>query len=231
MATYVLVHGAYQGGWIWQQVASRLRAGGHLVYAPTLDGCAERHHVCRPDITLDTHGREISQLLFYEDLREVILVGTSAGGMVLCRAAELARDRVKGLVFVDALALLPGERVAEIVQRRTAYETTGSAIGPSKADAEQRVFADLTAEARSWALARYTLHPRAALEDPVQLDSFWEQPWATTVVRCRGSVNPPEAHQRRTAERLHGAWFELDAGHYPMLTHVEELTQILLASA
>lgn len=228
MATYVLVHGAYQGGWVWQQVASRLRAAGHSVYAPTLDGCAERHHVCRPGITLDTHGQEIAQLLFYEDLREVILVGTSAGGMVICRAAELARDRVKRLVFVDALAPLPGERVAEIVQRRTPYETLGSAIGPSKADAEQRLFADLMPEDRSWALARYTLHPRSALEDPVQLDSFWQQSWPTTVVRCRRSVNPPEAHQRRTAERLKGTWLEIDAGHYPMLTHVEELGRMLL---
>jgi pimeloyl-ACP methyl ester carboxylesterase len=71
-----------------------LRAEGHTAYAPTLDGFAERHHVCRPDITLDTHGREVTQLLFYEDLRDVTLVGTSAGGMVICRAAELARERI-----------------------------------------------------------------------------------------------------------------------------------------
>jgi pimeloyl-ACP methyl ester carboxylesterase len=134
------------------------------------------------------------------------------------------------LFFVDALALLPGERVAGIVQRRTPYETSGSATGPSQADAEQRLFADLTPKDRSWALARYTLHPRAALEDPVQLDAFWEQAWSATVVRCRRSVNPPEAHQRRTAERLKAIWVELDAGHYPMLTHTDELTQFLLTA-
>lgn len=180
---------------------------------------------------MDTHGREVAQLLFYEDLRDVILVGTSAGGMVICRAAELARERMGRLVFVDALALLSGERVAEIVQRRTSYETSGSATGPSRADAEQRLFADLTPEDRPWALARYTLHPRAALEDPVKLDTFWEQAWSATVVRCRRSVNPPEAHQRRTAERLKATWIELDAGHYPMLTHTDELTQILLSAS
>src|SRR6201997_1517516 len=105
VTTFVLIHGAYQGGWIWQPTATRLRAAGHLVYAPTLDGCAERRHSLRPAITNATHATDIAELLFYEDLRDVVLVGTSAGGMVLCHAAELARDRIRRLVFVDALAL------------------------------------------------------------------------------------------------------------------------------
>src|ERR671935_1112214 len=111
MATYVLVHGAYQGGWIWKPVVTRLRAAGHAVYAPTLDGCAERKHQVRPGITVATHADEVAQLLFYEDLRDVVLAGTSAGGMVIQKAAELARDRVARLAFVDALALMPGEEV------------------------------------------------------------------------------------------------------------------------
>src|ERR671919_975942 len=115
MAIFVLLHGAYQGGWIWKPVATRLRAAGHLVHAPTLDGCAERKHQVRPGITVATHAEEIAQLLFYEDLRDVVLVGTSAGGMVILKAAEQARDRIARLVFVDALALLPGERVDAIV--------------------------------------------------------------------------------------------------------------------
>jgi len=229
MTSYVLVHGAYQGGWIWKRVATSLRAAGHVVYAPTLDGCAERHHACRPEITLDTHGREIAQLLFYEDLNDVVLVGTSAGGMVICRAAELAPERLSHLVFVDALALLTGERVPDITQRRTLYETTASATGPSRADVEQRLFADLAPADRAWALQRYTPHPTEALDGRVRLDSFWERAWPATVIRCRRSVNPPEAHQRRTAERLNATWLELDSGHYPMLTHSEELTRILLS--
>src|SRR5947199_4810355 len=103
MATYVLVHGSYQGGWIWQKVAKRLRAAGHEVYAPTLDGCAERKGTVRPGITTETQADEVAQLLFYEDLRDVVLVGTSSGGMVACRVAELQRDRIARLVFVDAV--------------------------------------------------------------------------------------------------------------------------------
>src|SRR5262245_44029736 len=102
MATYVLVHGAYQGGWIWKPVAERLRAAGHRVFAPTLDGCGERHDQVRPGITVATHGQEIAKLLFYEDLDRVMLVGTSSGGMVICKAAELARERTARLFFIDA---------------------------------------------------------------------------------------------------------------------------------
>ena len=229
MPTYVLVHGAYQGGWIWKPVATRLRAAGHLVYAPSLDGCADRHHLIRPGITIDTHAREIAQLLFYDDLRDVVLVGTSAGGMVICKAAELARERLARLVFVDALALLPGERVGDIVTRVGPRETTTVATGPTRADAEKRLFSDLDADTRAWALARYTLHPIAAAEGPMEPTSFWDQAWTATVIRCRRSVNPPEAHQRRTADRLKATWHELDTGHYPMLSQPEELTRLLIS--
>ena len=85
---------------------------GHLVYARSLDGCADRRHQLRPGITVETQAAEIAELLFYEDLNDVVLTGTSSGGMVSCQAAELARERIGRLVFVDALALLDGERVA-----------------------------------------------------------------------------------------------------------------------
>jgi len=141
MTTFVLIHGSYQGGWIWQRVASRLRGAGHAVYAPTLDGCAERKHQVRAGITTETHAAEIAEMLFYEDLRDVVMVGTSSGGMVLCRAAETARDRIARVVFVDALALLDGERIRDIVQRSTATPS-GLTAGPSREDAETRLFAD-----------------------------------------------------------------------------------------
>ena len=108
MATCVLVHGSFQGGWIWQPVANRLRGAGHQVYAPSLDGCGERKGQMRPGITTETQADEVAQLMFYEDLKDVVLVGTSYGGMVACRAAELMRERVGRLVFVDALTLFDG---------------------------------------------------------------------------------------------------------------------------
>ncbi len=226
MATFVLIHGAYQGGWIWKPVVARLRAAGHVVYAPTLDGCAERRHLVRPGITVATHAHEVAQALFYEDLRDVVLVGTSAGGMVTCKIAEQTAERIARLVFVDALALLHGERVADIVSRPPA-QVTEATISPTREDAERRMFADLDPATRAWALARYTPHPIAALEAPMELTDFWQRPWSASVIRCRGSRNPPEAHQRRTADLLKATWAEMDTGHYPMLSQPEELARLL----
>jgi pimeloyl-ACP methyl ester carboxylesterase len=226
MATYVLVHGAYQGGWIWKPVAERLRAAGHAVYAPTLDGCAERADQIRPGIGVGTHAREVARLLFYEDLHDIVLVGTSSGGMVVCKGAELAADRIARLVFVDALALLPGEKVGDIVSR-PAGDVTAVTIAPTRADAESRMFADLDPATRAWALARYTPHPIAALEAPMEPTDFWERKWSASVIRCRRAKNPPEPHQRRTAERLEASYAEMDTGHYPMLSQPDELVRLL----
>ena len=231
MATYVLVHGSYQGGWIWKDVAKRLRAAGNEVYAPSLDGCAERKDAVRPGITTETQADEIAQLLVYEDLKDVVLVGTSSGGMVVCRVAELMRDRIKRLVFVDALALLNGEKIRDIVTRSTSTPSgDGLTAGPSREDAANRLFADLDPQTRAWALDRYTQHPIGIYNEPVKLQSFWSQKWpGTLVVWCRGAQNPGEAHQRRTAERLGAKFHELDTGHYPMLSTADELTRLLIA--
>lgn len=227
MTTFVLIHGAYQGGWIWNRVAERLRAGNHFVLAPTLDGCAERKDQIRAGITTETHAAEIADLLFYRDLKDVVLVGTSTGGMVMARAAEKARQRVARLVFADALALLDGEALPDIVKRPTAVNTELT-TGPSQQDFETRLFADLDPETRRWAMERCTPHPIAAMQAPVKLDRFWNESWNASVIWCKKSANPPIAHQRRTADKLKGRWHELDTGHYPMLTEPEGLARLIV---
>ncbi len=226
MGTFVLLHGAYQGGWIWNAVAGRLRAQGHLALAPTLDGCAERKGQVRAGITTEAHAEEIAGLLFYRDLGDVVLVGTSTGGMVMAAAAERARERVARLVFADALALLDGEALPDIVKRPTAVDTELTS-GPSQHDFETRLFADLDAATRTWALARCTPHPIAVMREPVRLPRFWDQAWNASVIWCRKSANPPVAHQRRTADRLKARWHELDTGHYPMLTEPDALARLI----
>lgn len=227
MATFVLVHGSFQGGWIWQRVATALREAGHVVYHPSLDGCAERKGSLREGITLDSQGTEIGNLLFYEDLQGVILVGTSSGGMVVCRAAEIAPDRIRRLVFIDALVPIPGEATSTI-NSRPPYPKDDPAYGPRPENARGRVYAALEPELQEWALARYTRQPRAPTDDPVDLRDFWGRQWVADVLRCTESSAPPEAHQRRTAERLGGSYAELKAGHYPMLSHTAEIVRYLL---
>ena len=230
MASYVLVHGSYQGGWIWKPTAQKLREAGETVYVPTLDGCGERSSTIRPGITITSQAREISDMMFYEDLDDVILVATSTGGLVVCVAASMSRERVSQVVFVDALAPQPGEKVTDIVKLdpNTPRVTTDLTQGPSHEELEERLFRELDPELKSWAIDRVTMHPIEAKDQPGALDEFWAQDWSATVVRCKMSANPPLDHQRRTAEKLNASWHELNAGHYPMLSHPDELSDILL---
>jgi len=148
---------------------------------------------------------------------------------VVCRAAELARERIDRVVLADALSLMHGERISDFVHRRNAV-TTELTTGPSADDARGRMFASLDPATLEWALERYTPHPIAAMHEPVKLDRFWTQDWDATVVWCRQSANPPVAHQRRAAEALQARWFELNTGHYPMLTAAEALSHLILAA-
>jgi pimeloyl-ACP methyl ester carboxylesterase len=90
------------------------------------------------------------------------------------------------------------------------------------------LFGELSGELKRWALERATPHPLGLSDQQLgELDDFWEQPWDATVIYCTQSVNPPESHQRRTADRLNAEWVEMEAGHYPMLTHPKETARLL----
>ena len=102
-ATFVLVHGTWHGGWVWQDVANRLRTAGHRVYTPTCTGCGERLHLTGPDVGLDTHITDIAQVLEFEDLTNVILVGHSFSGITITGVADRYRERINRIVFFDAL--------------------------------------------------------------------------------------------------------------------------------
>ncbi len=228
MANIVLLHGAYQGGWIWQNVVPHLRAAGHNVFAPTLDGCAERRATLRPGIDTESQAAEVADMLHFEDLNDIVLVGTSCGGMVGCRVAEIARERIGRIVLADALALFDGEAVSDHVKRPTAVNDAVS-TGPSRQDAADRMFISLQEPIKTWALDRYTPHPVAAMQSPVKLPTFWQQKWNASVIWCKQSVNPPVAHQRRARDTLNASWHELDTGHYPMLTEPLRLAQLIMA--
>jgi pimeloyl-ACP methyl ester carboxylesterase len=109
MATIVIVHGAFHGGWRWKEVRVALQSAGHEVYTPTLTGLGERSHLASPDIGLDTFIQDVVNVLEYEDLRDVVLVGHSFGGLVLPAVADRAADRLARLIYLDAILLHDGE--------------------------------------------------------------------------------------------------------------------------
>ena len=225
MTAFVLIHGAYQGGWIWGPVAERLRAEGHVVHSPSMDGCGERSAQRRPGITTESQAEEMAQLLFYEDLSDIVLVGTSSGGMVAAKTAELARERVARLVFVDALVLMHGETIGDVLSGPRPANVGDD--GPSE-EHLARLLQGLPAETAAWAGERFGGRPDGVFTQPVELESFWDQSWDVSVIWCRRAENPGEAHQRRCAEALGARWHELDTGHYPMISEPDALTRLIV---
>src|SRR5262245_49948484 len=114
MATYVLVHGGAHGGWCYQRVARILRSAGHEVYTPTMTGVGERSHLLSRRIDLDLHIDDITAVLHYEDLRDVILVGHSYGGMVITGVADRAAARIGRLVYLDAATPVNGQSLVDV---------------------------------------------------------------------------------------------------------------------
>ncbi len=196
--------------------AARGRAPG---LSPSLDGCGERKGSVRPGITTESQADEVAQLLFYEDLKDVVLVGTSSGGMVVCRAAELMRDRVGRIALVDALALFNGEKIGDIVTRSTAMAVAGGLTrGPAPRTPTTRLFADLDPATRAWALERYTPHPIGIYDQPVKLELV-----LVAAVEGECHLVPPRAKPGRSASapRRRAAQRQLGRARYRALPDAE----------
>ena len=230
----VLVHGAWGGAWIWRRVLAPLRAAGHEVHAVTLTGDGERAHLRHPGISLQTHIDDVVGLVDAEELREVVLVGHSYGGMVITGAAAalLARDprRVRGLAYVDAMVPLPGEgwgdgHAPEVVAaRRAAAAANDNALPPPDP-------ADFGIEGadRDWLLRRQVPHPFGMYRVPLHYDGDALAKLPRLFIDCNQPAYPTIAAMRARVRELPG-WqvVEIATGHCPMVTRPEALARHLL---
>jgi len=116
MATIVLVHGGTSGGWAWKPIASKLREEGHDVYTPTLTGLGERVHLLTREVGLDTQITDIVNVLIFEDLHDVILVGHSLAGTIITGVADQVPERIYRLIYLDAFLPENGENSMDLVE-------------------------------------------------------------------------------------------------------------------
>ena len=114
MATFVLIHGGWHGGWCWKRVTPYLHAAGHEVYTPTLTGLGERSHLASPETNLSIHIQDVLNVLLYEDLTDIVLVGHSYSGMVITGVADRVPDRVRRLVYLDAFVPEHGQALRDL---------------------------------------------------------------------------------------------------------------------
>jgi pimeloyl-ACP methyl ester carboxylesterase len=240
-AIFVLVHPAWFGGWCWRKAAPLLRASGCEVHTPTLTGLGERAHLANREISLATHVEDVTNVLEFEDLRRVILVGNSSAGMVITGVADLVPERLAQVVYLDAFVPEDNQSLVDLLppERRQAMEDFVRAEGhgwllprfaPLPWKKIVRDMWDVTSdEDVSWILARLKPMPFRAFTDPVQRTN----PAATSVdrvfIRCPHFQHPVFDQHAKMAQQTTGwRYRELVAGHLPYITHPAELAQVLL---
>jgi pimeloyl-ACP methyl ester carboxylesterase len=237
MATFVLVHGAWHGGWCWQKVVPFLEATGHEVYAPTLTGLAERASELSPDVGLDTHIQDIVSLLVDRDLHGVILVGHSYGGMVITGVVDAVPERIAHLVYFDTFVPRDGESMVGVVPFLGIYlRKQAQAHGDGWKVDSHGTYGVTSEPDRSWVLSTVTPQPLKTLEQPLHLKHpaiVSTKP--RTHIECSGSgffslmqhiayVAIPRSHPREAGWRLR----QLPTGHDAMITMPRELADVLL---
>ena len=239
--TYVLVHGAWHGGWCWREVAETLRSQGHRVFTPTQTGLGERRHLLSRDITLDVFVDDIANLMEAEELRDAILVGHSFGGCVISGVADRMPEAVRHLVYLDSQILEPGQIAFEVmpadvvaVRRKLAAEQGGGvAIPPPTLEALSAAFG-IPADSPElvWVSRRVTPHPLGTYESPLRLKNAVGNGRPCTYIACTAPFYAPLERARQWARRQSGwRWQEIATGHDAMVTAPAELARMLLAVA
>ena len=235
MATYLLVHGAWHGGWCWKRVAPLLRAADHEVYTPTLTGLGERAHLLSPDVDLDTHIQDVVGVLEYEDLERVVLVGHSYGGMVIAGAADRAAERLAHLVYLDAF--VPRDGQAQIALMSSAL---GSAFrqGAESAGDGWRIpppplqrYGVTAAADLKWAGPRVGPHPLKTFQQPVRLTNPAATALPRTYVACTQSTGTFDAFYQQARTEPGWRYRELPTGHDAMITMPRQVADLLLELA
>lgn len=193
MATFVIVHGGWGGGWEWTPVAAKLRARGHEVFTPTLTGLGERAHLRGP-IGLSDHMEDVRAVIAFEELHDVVLCGHSYAGMVVTGVADRAPELIRLLVYLDAFApadgqalrdLVPAEFVESLVR---AAEEQGDGRAPIPPDLLPPT-GWIPEEVSTRYVRRLRPHPIATLTEPLRLSGGVDRV-ARAFVRCTGALDP-----------------------------------------
>jgi pimeloyl-ACP methyl ester carboxylesterase len=238
MATFVLVHGSMHGGWCWKKVAPLLRAVGHEVYTPSLTGLGERVHLARPDIDLDTHIADIANLLAFEELTGVVLVGHSYAGSVITGVADRVPERIAHLVYLDAVVVSDGQAALDL------WPPEGQATLRGRVEAEGEgwrllppadlAFWGLTDVAdAAWAGGKVVPQPFKTFTQPIRLAHPSALAGPKTLIACTDT--PPERWRDAAVARARTEpgwrYRELPTGHDAMVTMPRETADLLLEVA
>lgn len=220
--TFVLVHGAWHGGWCWQRVAAILRGRHHRVVTPTQTGLGERSHLLSKAITLSVFVEDIINVLKWDDLADIVLVGHSFAGGPISGVADRMADRISRLIYLDAMILFDGESPfsqipAEIVDGRirAANESSG---GVSLPVPPASTFGISDPGDQAWVSGKLTPHPLGTYQSELDLQHPIANGRPASYVVCTDPIYGPLEGPRQRARELGWPIYELPSGHDAMVT-------------
>lgn len=234
MATYVLIHGGWHGGWCWKKVVQILRGAGHEVYAPTLTGTGDRFHLGSKNVNMSTHIQDIIATIEYEDLDNVILVGHSYGGLPVVGASEKIPNRLSHIVLLDAAVPQHGKAYKDISPDFYQYL---KAITDAQGDGwlipipEGADFGIADPKDSAWAMSKLTAGGcMAALEEPISISDPAALALPRTYLIC--TKNGVQSDSIRFVEMpLRPNWKvrNIESGHDAMVDVPNQLAEMLMS--
>jgi pimeloyl-ACP methyl ester carboxylesterase len=244
MTTYVLVGGAWLGGWCWQKVARRLRDDGHDVYPATLTGLGERAHLASPKVDLETHITDVVNLIEFEDLHEVVLLGHSYGGLVVTGTADRILERISRLVYLDTAPLPDGatliEKFPPEARKRTEEQVQELGEGwkfpmpPPEELANMASLEGVDEDHLRLLYSRATPQPFGTYTQPLRLKNPAREGLPKLGILCSFSLDQVQemiaSGNPSFREMASPDWrfVELPTGHYPMFSRPDDLAAVLL---
>ena len=227
-STFVLVHGAWHGGWGWVRLAEILRKQGHTVFAPTLTGLGERAHLIRPDIDATLHIADVVNVIRYERLSDIVLVGHSYGGCVVSGVAEIVPDKIKSIVFLDAFIPDDGDATVDLVQPAVKEIILANAArGETTVPVRDAAAFNVNVKDRPWVDALALPQPIGTMIEKLKLTGARDRIGKKAYIRATGypNVSFEAAHARAKAE----GWrtYEVPCGHNVMVDEPVQLAEIL----
>jgi pimeloyl-ACP methyl ester carboxylesterase len=227
--TFILVHGAWGGGWMWKPTAEILRERGHEVIAPTLTGMGERSHLLREDINLTTHILDIVNCIKWRDLegKGITLVGHSYGGMVISGVVEkVLEGTIDSIVYLDAA--LPEDGESAYTHNNVPTESL-----PPFYEVREGAGNDLQEPLRSWVRGKLTPQSTATCTEPVHLTGARDKIRVKTFVRATKSTRAPRVELTAASVRDDPAWRyeELPCEHSTQLHMPRETADVLERAA
>ncbi|HLL28343.1 MAG TPA: alpha/beta fold hydrolase [Xanthobacteraceae bacterium] len=226
MAVFVVAHGAWAAGWAWKKMRPLMAAAGHTLFTPTYTGLGERAHLAHSDLNLESHIRDMLAVFEFENLRNVILIGHSYGGMVATGVADRLRDKIRHLVYLDAFVPEDGMSAADYMPADRAELMVKSAVDGWKVPPSPAP-PDTTLEDAAWVMARRVPTPLQCFEQKLV---FKNGPLSLPRTYIYAQRHNPGDPFRQFMDRARAdGWpvYEMDASHSPHVTAPEALMGIL----